>query len=102
MQGTLDLMILKVVSAQPLHGYGISKRLRAVSNEALRVQQGSLYPALHRLELKGWLSSEWRNSESGRTAKYYALTPAGRRQLQIEVSEWEKVSRVVGLVLRST
>src|SRR5882724_2956467 len=92
LQGTLDLLILKTVALGPVHGYGISQRIQQVSREALQVQQGSLYPALHRLEKRGWLQATWGESESGRQAKYYRLSAKGRKQLQIEESEWNRLS----------
>jgi transcriptional regulator len=101
LQGTLDLLILKTVALGPVHGYGISQRIQQVSREALQVQQGSLYPALHRLEKRGWLQATWRESESGRQAKYYRLSGKGRKQLQIEESEWNRLSEAIGLILRT-
>jgi PadR family transcriptional regulator, regulatory protein PadR len=101
LQGTLDLLILKTVALGPVHGYGISQRIQQVSREALQVQQGSLYPALHRLEKRGWLQATWGESESGRQAKYYRLSVKGRKQLQIEESEWNRLSVAIGLVLRT-
>src|SRR5256886_4952564 len=101
LQGTLDLLILKTVALGPVHGYGISQRIQQVSREALQVQQGSLYPALHRLEKRGWLQATWGESESGRQAKYYRLSAKGRKQLQIEESEWNRLSKAIGLVLRT-
>jgi PadR family transcriptional regulator, regulatory protein PadR len=100
LQGTLDLLILKTVALGPVHGYGISQRIQQVSREALQVQQGSLYPALHRLEKRGWLQATWGESESGRQAKYYRLSAKGRKQLQIEESEWNRISEAIALVLR--
>jgi transcriptional regulator len=101
LQGTLDLLILKTVALGPVHGYGISQRIQQVSREALQVQQGSLYPALHRLEKRGWLQATWGESESGRQAKYYRLSGKGRKQLQIEESEWNRLSEAIGLILRT-
>ena len=101
LQGTLDLLILKTVALGPVHGYAISQRIQQVSREALQVQQGSLYPALHRLEKRGWLQATWGESESGRQAKYYRLSAKGRKQLQIEESEWNRLSEAIGLVLRT-
>ena len=98
-QGTLDMLILKVVALEPLHGYGIAQRLFQVSNEVLQVQQGSLYPALHRLENKGWLAADWKTSETGREAKFYSLTRAGRKQLKLENENWERLSQAVRLVM---
>jgi transcriptional regulator len=99
-QGTLDLLILKTVSLEPQHGWAIAKRIQQVSNEVLQVTQGALYPALHRLEQQGWVRSEWRVTESGREAKYYSMTRAGRTQLQKELKQWERLSNAVGLVVR--
>jgi PadR family transcriptional regulator PadR len=96
-QGTLDMLILKAVSLQPMHGWGIAERIQQISRDALRVQQGSLYPALHRLEGRGILAAEWRASQDNRNAKYYRLTAAGRRLLETEREEWE---RFVGAVQR--
>ncbi len=98
-QGTLDMLILKVVALEPLHGYGIAQRLFQVSNEVLQVQQGSLYPALHRLENKGWLAADWKTSETGREAKFYSLTRAGRKQLKLENENWDRLSQAVRLVM---
>ncbi|HKF46702.1 MAG TPA: PadR family transcriptional regulator [Terracidiphilus sp.] len=99
LQGTLDLLILKVVALGPVHGYGISQRIRQISNDVLQVQQGSLYPALHRLELRGWLASEWGESEKGRQAKFYKLSAKGRRQLAAEEMTWNRLAQAVGLIL---
>lgn len=101
LQGTLDLLILQVVSLGPLHGYAIAQRLQQISREVLQVQQGSLYPALHRLEARGWLTAEWKATESGRDAKFYGLTRAGRRQLESERENWERLSAAIALVLRT-
>ena len=98
-QGTLDLLILKAVSLEPMHGWAISERLRAVSREALQVPQGSLYPALHRLERRGWIRAEWGASDANRKAKYYELTRAGRKQLDAETAAWARLTSVVALVL---
>src|SRR5579884_1118135 len=98
-QGTLDLLILKTISAEPKHGWAIAKRIQQVSNEVLQVTQGALYPALHRLEQQGWIRSEWRASETGREAKFYSLTRAGRTQLEKELAQWERLSNAVGLVI---
>jgi PadR family transcriptional regulator, regulatory protein PadR len=100
-QGTLDLLILTTLALEPLHGWAIAKRIQQVSNEVLQVTQGALYPALHRLEQQGWLRSEWRPSETGREAKFYALTRTGRTQLAKEVEQWERLSNAVGLVIRT-
>jgi PadR family transcriptional regulator, regulatory protein PadR len=99
LQGTLDLLILQVVSCGPIHGYAISQRLTQISKDVLRVTQGSLYPALHRLERRGWLRAEWGAAESGREAKFYALTAKGRKQLEVERAEWRRVVDAIGLVL---
>jgi transcriptional regulator len=99
LQGTLDLLILKTLSREPLHGWGIAKRIQLLSNEVLSVQQGSLYPALHRLENQGWITAEWKSSEHGRDAKVYELTREGRRQLTRELESWNRLSSAVGLLL---
>lgn len=101
LQGTLDLLILKVVAHGPIHGYGIAQRILNISKETLQVQQGSLYPALHRLENKGVLTSEWRESGNGPMAKLYSLTPAGRKHLQQEMEQWQRYAGAVALVLES-
>ena len=101
LQGTLDLLILKVVAHGPIHGYGIAQRILTISKETLQVQQGSLYPALHRLENKGLLTSEWRESGNGPMAKFYSLTPAGRKHLQQEMEQWQRYAGAVALVLES-
>ena len=101
LQGTLDLLILQVVAPGPLHGYAIAQRLQQLTKETLQVQQGSLYPALHRLEGRGWLKAEWRNSETGREAKFYSLTRKGRKQLDVERLNWERLSQAIALVLRA-
>ena len=97
-QGTLDMLILRILSHEPVHGYGIARRLQQVSRETLHVNQGSLYPALHRLEQKRWLKSEWRKSETGREAKFYALTRAGHKQLAIEKTSWDRLTATVELI----
>ena len=97
-QGTLDMLILQILSLDSAHGYGIAQRLEQISREAVQVNQGSLYPALHRLEQKGWLTSEWRQSETGRDAKFYSLTRAGRKQLAVEKQSWDRLTAAVGLV----
>ncbi len=99
-QGTLDLLILRVASLGPIHGYAIAQRIQQASRDALRVQQGSLYPALHRLENRGLLAAEWKESETGREAKFYRLTAKGRRELQKETENWQRLSEAVGLILR--
>jgi PadR family transcriptional regulator, regulatory protein PadR len=102
LQGTLDLLILRVVAMGPIHGYAISKRIQQISRDALRIQQGSLYPALHRLEKRKWLGAEWREAETGRAAKFYSLTTEGRKRLLVEHSEWERLSAAIGLVIQAT
>lgn len=97
-QGTLDMLILQVLSLDAGHGYGIAQRLQQISRDAVQVNQGSLYPALHRLEQRGWLASEWRQSETGREAKFYALTKAGRKQLAVEKETWNKLTDAVQLI----
>jgi PadR family transcriptional regulator, regulatory protein PadR len=97
-QGTLDMLILQILSLEAAHGYGIAQRLQQVSREAVQVNQGSLYPALHRLEQKGWLTSEWRQSETGREAKFYALTKSGRKQLAVEKASWDRLTGAVQLI----
>jgi PadR family transcriptional regulator, regulatory protein PadR len=101
LQGTLDLLILRTLSTGSQHGWGISVRIRQMSREALDVPQGSLYPALQRLETQGWIRSEWGTSENNRRAKFYVLTTAGRRQLELETENWEKLAKAIGLILRS-
>jgi PadR family transcriptional regulator PadR len=98
-QGTLDLLILKTISLEPMNGWAIAKRIQQISNEILQVQQGSLYPALHRLEQQGWIKAEWSESENNRRAKYYSLTRAGRKQLKAELAQWERLSAGIGLVI---
>jgi len=98
--GTLALLILRTLQTDSLHGWAISERIQHVSQEVLQINQGSLYPALHRLEHQGWIAAEWAVSELGRRAKYYRLTPAGRRQLAIETSEWERMSAAIGRVMK--
>jgi len=101
LQGTLDMLILKIVARGPIHGYGIAQRIRQISREVLQIQQGSLYPALHRLEKRGWLQAEWGEAETGREAKFYALTRAGRKQLQAEEANWDRLSSAVAMILRT-
>ena len=101
LQGTLDLLILQIAALGPVHGYAIARRLTQISREALQVPQGSLYPALHRLEKHGWLRAEWRPTDSGREAKFYALTAAGRRRLAVERTEWSRLSEAIALVLQT-
>ena len=102
LQGTLDLLILQTLAHQPMHGWGIAQRIQQVSGQALQIGQGSLYPALYRLEYKGWIKSEWGNSESNRRAKFYKLTAAGRRQLEAERASWDRLAAAIGLVLRGS
>lgn len=99
-QGTLDLLILNVVAAGPIHGYAIAQRIQQISRDVLQVQQGSLYPALHRLENRKFLSAEWKESETGREAKFYRLTAMGRAQLKTEIAGWARLTEAIGLVLR--
>lgn len=99
LQGTLDLLILKTLELGPMHGWGISLRIQQVSKEVLQVQQGSLYPALHRLEERGWIAAKWGASENNRRAKYYELTRAGRKQLSVETSNWGKLAAAVAEIL---
>src|SRR6476619_7467278 len=99
-QGTLDLLILKTISLEPKHGWAIAKRIQQISGEVLQITQGSLYPALHRLEQQGWVKAQAGLTDSGREAKFYALTAAGRRQLARELESWDRLSAAIGLVLR--
>ena len=101
LQGTLDMLILKIVALGPVHGYGISLRIRQISKEVLQVQQGSLYPALHRLEKRGWLTAEWGESDNGRQAKFYKLSSKGRKQLQAEESNWERLAQAVTQIMQT-
>jgi PadR family transcriptional regulator len=98
-QGTLDLLILKTIALEPLHGWAIAKRIQQVSGEVLQVQQGSLYPALHRLEQQAWIKARWAESETGRQAKFYSLTAAGRKQLETEQAHWNRLSAAINLVV---
>src|SRR6476660_9950152 len=98
-QGTLDLLILKALTLEPLHGWAISERLQQISSDALQVQQGSLYPALHRLERRGWIKAEWATTDNNRRAKYYELTKPGHQQLEAETVAWRKLAAAVGQVL---
>jgi PadR family transcriptional regulator, regulatory protein PadR len=98
-QGTLDLLILKTISLQPMNGWAIAKRIVQVSNNVLQVQQGSLYPALHRLENQGWIKAEWKDSENNRRARFYSLTAAGRKKLASELDNWRRLSNAIGLVI---
>jgi PadR family transcriptional regulator PadR len=102
LQGTLDLLVLKTLALGPQHGWAISQRIQQISEDALRVNQGSLYPALHRLEAQGRVASEWGTSESNREAKFYKLTRAGTKQLELETANWQRVSVGIGKILKST
>ena len=99
LQGTLDLLILRAISREAAHGWGIAKRIQLLSGDVLSVQQGSLYPALHRLEQQGWITAEWKETELGRRAKFYELTREGRRQLEREIQSWSRLSSAVQLVI---
>jgi transcriptional regulator len=101
-QGTLDLLILKTIALEPMHGWGIAQRIRQVSREVLQVNQGALYPALHRLEQSGWIKAKWGESDNNRRAKFYSLTPAGRAYLGQEQANWQRLSAAIGLVLESS
>jgi PadR family transcriptional regulator PadR len=101
LQGTLDVLILNTLELQPMHGWGIANRIQQVSNNVLQIGQGSLYPALHRLEYKGWIRSDWGLSENNRKAKFYALTAAGKKQLLAELRQWDRLSTAIGLVLNA-
>lgn len=100
MQGTLDLLILKTIALGPQHGWAIAKRIQQISGGVLQVQQGSLYPALHRLEQKAWVKSKWAESETGREAKFYSLTTAGRKQMEAEAANWDRLSSAINLVVQ--
>lgn len=102
LQGTLDLLILKSLQHEPMHGFGISVRIRQMSDEVLQVEQGSLYPALYRLEDKGWIKAEWGVSENNRRARFYELTASGRKQLDAETANWRQISAAINLVLKAT
>ena len=99
-QGTLDLLILKTLSLEPKHGWAIAKRIQQVSQEALQIQQGSLYPALHRLEQQAWIKAGWRLTETGRMAKFYSLTRSGRKQLERELTNWVRLSKAINIVVQ--
>ena len=101
LQGTLDLLILKTIAREPLHGWGIAKRIQVLSGDVLSVGQGSLYPALHRLEQQGWISAEWKDSDLGRPAKFYVLTREGRKQLERELQTWGRLSSAVELLIQN-
>ena len=100
LQGTLDLLILRILALESMHGWGIALRIQQLSNDALQIGQGSLYPALHRLEYKGWIRAEWGASENNRKAKYYSLTRTGHKQLQAELEDWSRISTAIALVLK--
>src|SRR5438876_12259284 len=100
-QGTLDLLILKILALEPMHGWAISQRLRQMSSEILQVSHGSLYPALHKLEHEGWIRGVWKESHTGRQAKFYSLTPAGRRQLRLEAANWTRLSAAISGIVES-
>ena len=101
LQGTLDMLILKVVAIGPLHGYGIVQRIQRISNETLQIRQGSLYPALYRLESHGWLKAEWKTTEGGREAKFYSLTKAGHQRLKTETQSWDRLCSAISLILQA-
>lgn len=100
-QGTLDMLILQIVALEPIHGYAIARRMQQISRDVVQVQQGSLYPALHRLENRGLLAAEWKASETGRDAKFYRLTPKGRAGLRLETANWARLSVAIDLIMRS-
>jgi PadR family transcriptional regulator PadR len=100
-QGTLDLLILKTIALEQMHGWAIAQRIRQVSNEVLHVNQGALYPALHRLQQKGWITAQWGESENNRRAKYYSLTKPGKKYLRREQANWERLSAAIGLILKT-
>ncbi|MGB8128280.1 MAG: PadR family transcriptional regulator [Candidatus Angelobacter sp.] len=102
LQGTLDLLIFKTLALEPMHGWGIAQRIQQISQDVLQVGQGSLYPALHRLEQRGWIGSEWSTSDNNRRAKFYSLTRAGKSQLEKEMGEWERLSAAIALVLQQS
>lgn len=102
LQGTLDVLILKTLALQPMHGWGLASRIQQISQDVLQVGQGSLYPALHRLEYKGWIDSYWGTSENNRKAKFYSLTEAGKKKLGAELVSWDRLSSAISLVLKST
>jgi len=101
-QGTLDLLILKTLALEPMHGWGIAQRIHQMSKEVLQVNQGALYPALHRLEQSGWIKAKWGESDNNRRAKFYSLTPAGRKYLEREQANWQRLSTAIGLVLEAS
>ncbi|MEY2565273.1 MAG: PadR family transcriptional regulator, regulatory protein PadR [Verrucomicrobiota bacterium] len=101
LQGTLDMLILKALAHGPMHGYGVARRIEQLAEDALTVEEGSLYPALHRIELQAWIKSEWDLSENNQRARYYTLTKAGRKQLGVEEANWDRLSTAIGRVMRS-
>jgi PadR family transcriptional regulator PadR len=101
LQGTLDMLILKIAALRPIHGYAIVQRIQQISRDALQIRQGSLYPALYRLERRGWLKAEWKTTEGGREAKYYSVTKAGRRQLDTETADWKRLCEAIALILET-
>ena len=101
LQGTLDMLILKVAALRPIHGYALVQRIQRISRDVLQIRQGSLYPALYKLENKGWLQSEWKTTEGGREAKFYSLTKTGRQQLKAETAEWKRLCEAIALVLET-
>jgi PadR family transcriptional regulator, regulatory protein PadR len=101
LKGTLDMLILKIVAMGPIHGYAIAQRIQQISHDFFQLPQGSLYPALHRLEDRAWLQAEWKETSTGREAKFYSLTKAGRKQLETEVVNWERLTEAVALILRT-
>ena len=101
LQGTLDVLILKTLALEPMHGWGVALRIQQISKDVLQIGQGSLYPALHRLEYKGWIQSDWGSSENNRRAKFYSLTRAGKKQLEAELATWERLSTAIALVLEA-
>lgn len=100
LQGTLDLLILRTLALEPMHGWGIAQRIQQISNEVLQIGQGSLYPALHRLEYRGWIQSDWGASDNNRRAKFYRLSATGKKQLQVELDNWDRLSTAIGIVLQ--
>ena len=101
LQGTLDVLILKTLALEPMHGWGVAQRIQQMSKDVLQIGQGSLYPALHRLEYKGWIESDWGSSDNNRRAKYYSLTRKGKKRLEAELATWERLSKAIGLVLEA-
>lgn len=101
LQGTLDVLILKTLALEPMHGWGVAQRIQQMSKDVLQIGQGSLYPALHRLEYKGWIQSDWGSSDNNRRAKYYSLTRKGKKRLEAELATWERLSKAIGLVLEA-